>query len=77
MAIFVGVPTRAAALSTAAKYQLTIAKPLAKDLDDFQFEGTPTNAALVEDLAAAASSPSNATRPFRLAPRWERAPCLS
>jgi hypothetical protein len=57
------------------KYQLTIARlPLAKDLDDFQFEGTPTNEALVNDLAAAASSPSNATRPFRLAPRWERAP---
>jgi hypothetical protein len=59
------------------KYQLTIAKPpLVKDLDDFQFEGAPTNAALVNDLAAA-SSPSNATRPFRSAPRWERAPCLS
>ena len=47
------------------KYQLTIAKlPLAKDLDDFQFEGAPTDAALVNDLAATASSPSNATRPF-------------
>lgn len=35
------------------KYQLTIAKlPLAKDLGDFQFEGTPINAALVRDLAA-------------------------
>jgi DNA replication protein DnaC len=34
------------------KYQLTIAKlPLAKDLDDFQFEGTPINQALVHDLA--------------------------
>src|ERR1700755_575918 len=34
------------------KYQLTIAKlPLAKDLDDFQFEGTPINEALVRDLA--------------------------
>ena len=34
------------------KYQLTIAKlPLAKDLDDFQFEGTPINEALVNDLA--------------------------
>src|SRR5436190_4787385 len=33
------------------KYQLTIAKlPLAKDLDDFQFEGTPINQALVNDL---------------------------
>jgi DNA replication protein DnaC len=34
------------------KYQLTIAKlPLAKDLDDFQFEGTPINQTLVSDLA--------------------------
>src|SRR5215218_439153 len=34
------------------KYQLTIAKlPLAKDLDDFEFEGTPINQALVHDLA--------------------------
>ena len=34
------------------KYQLTIAKlPLAKDLDDFQFEGTPINGTLVNDLA--------------------------
>jgi len=34
------------------KYQLTIAKlPLAKDLDDFQFEGTPINETLVHDLA--------------------------
>jgi DNA replication protein DnaC len=34
------------------KYQLTIAKlPLAKDLDDFQFEGTPINETLVRDLA--------------------------
>src|SRR5580692_5935982 len=33
------------------KYQLTIAKlPLAKDLDDFQFEGTPINETLVNDL---------------------------
>ena len=30
------------------KYQLTIAKlPLAKDLDDFQFDGTPINETLV------------------------------
>jgi DNA replication protein DnaC len=35
------------------KYQLTIAKlPLAKDLDDFQFEGTPINQTLVSDLAS-------------------------
>ena len=34
------------------KYQLTIAKlPLAKDLDDFQYEGTPINQTLVNDLA--------------------------
>src|ERR1700685_4573191 len=34
------------------KYQLAIAKlPLAKDLDDFQFEGTPINETLVNDLA--------------------------
>src|SRR4051812_21137625 len=34
------------------KYQLTIAKlPLAKDLDDFDFTGTPVNEALVRDLA--------------------------
>ncbi len=34
------------------KYQLTIAKlPLAKDLTDFDFKGTPINEALVRDLA--------------------------
>src|SRR4051794_31164005 len=34
------------------KYQLTIAKlPLAKDLDEFDFTGTPINEALVRDLA--------------------------
>jgi len=34
------------------KYQMTIAKlPLAKDLDDFTFEGSPVNEALVRDLA--------------------------
>src|SRR3954462_9017364 len=34
------------------KYQLTIAKlPLAKDIDDFDFTGTPINQALVRDLA--------------------------
>jgi len=37
------------------KYQLTIAKlPLAKDLADFQFEGTPINQTLVHDLAGGA-----------------------
>jgi len=35
------------------KYQLTIARlPLAKDLDDFLFDGTPINETLVHDLAA-------------------------
>jgi len=34
------------------KYQVTIAKlPLAKDIDDFQFDGTPINETLVRDLA--------------------------
>jgi DNA replication protein DnaC len=37
------------------KYQMTIAKlPLAKDIDDFQFDGTPINEALVRDLATGA-----------------------
>jgi DNA replication protein DnaC len=35
------------------KYQLTIAKlPLAKDIADFQFDGTPINQTLVNDIAA-------------------------
>jgi len=35
------------------KYQLTIAKlPLAKDVDGFEFKGTPINESLVRDLAA-------------------------
>jgi DNA replication protein DnaC len=35
------------------RYQLTIAKlPLAKDLNDFVFEGTPINQTLVHDLAS-------------------------
>src|SRR5207253_10536371 len=34
------------------KYQLTIAKlPLAKEIDDFDFTGTPINQALIRDLA--------------------------
>jgi DNA replication protein DnaC len=37
------------------RYQLTIAKlPLAKDLDDFEFAGTPINQTLVRDLAGGA-----------------------
>jgi DNA replication protein DnaC len=35
------------------KYQLTIAKlPLAKDIDNFDFAGTPINEALIRDLAS-------------------------
>jgi DNA replication protein DnaC len=34
------------------RYQMTIAKlPLAKDIDDFAFQGTPINESLVRDLA--------------------------
>lgn len=34
------------------KYRITLAKlPLAKDVDDFSFDGTPVNEALVRDLA--------------------------
>src|SRR5437899_8880173 len=37
------------------KYQLTIAKlPLAKDIDDFDFAGTPINERLIRDLAGGA-----------------------
>lgn len=37
------------------KYQLTIARlPLAKDIDDFTFAGTPINEALVRELASGA-----------------------
>src|ERR1700740_435208 len=37
------------------KYQLTIAKlPLAKDIDDFEFVGTPINETLIRDMAIGA-----------------------
>jgi len=40
------------------KYQLTIAKlPVAKDIDDFDFTGTPVNQALIRDLASGAFLP--------------------
>lgn len=43
------------------KYQLTIAKlPLAKDLDDFQFEALPSTKRSSMTSLAAASSPNNA-----------------
>jgi hypothetical protein len=39
------------------KYQLTIAKlPLAKDIVDFDFTGTPVNQALIRDSASGACS---------------------
>ncbi len=51
------------------KYQLTIAKlPSAKDIDDFDFTGTPVNEALIRDLASGAFSPSSAT------PCWSAVP---
>src|SRR5207248_8258528 len=35
------------------KYQLTVAKlPLAKDIEDFDFDGTPVNQALIRELAS-------------------------
>src|ERR1700730_4526839 len=38
------------------KYQLTVAKlPLAKDIDEFDFVGTPVNEALVRDLTGGSS----------------------
>src|SRR6516164_5604363 len=44
------------------KYQLSIAKlPLAKDLDGFQFKGTPINEPSCAISLAAHSSPSSAT----------------
>jgi DNA replication protein DnaC len=45
------------------KYQLTIAKlPLAKDLDGFDFTGTPVNETLIRNLATGAFWPNSATR---------------
>jgi len=42
-------------LARSIKYQLTIAKlPLAKELADFEFRGTPVNEALVNELAGGA-----------------------
>jgi DNA replication protein DnaC len=44
------------------KYQMTIAKlPLAKDIEDFDFAGTPINEMLVGTSPAATSSPMSAT----------------
>ena len=42
------------------KYQLTIAKlPLAKDIDDFDFAGTPVNQAQIRDLCERRRLPPN------------------
>ena len=55
---FVGDLLRAEISETQARsinHQLTVAKlPLAKDVDDFAFKGTPINEALVRDLAGGA-----------------------
>ena len=43
------------------KYQITIAKlPLAKDIEQFDFTGTPINEDLVKELATGNSSPTSA-----------------
>src|SRR6184192_4164804 len=48
------------------KYQLTIAKlPLAKDIADFQFDGTPINQTLVNDLASGGFNPGQLRRDER------------
>lgn len=40
-------------MARSIKYQMTVAKlPLAKEIDEFQFEGTPINETLVRDLAS-------------------------
>jgi len=48
------------------KYQLTIAKlPLAKDIDNFDFSGTPINEVLVRDLASGEKRRLTRSRDFR------------
>ena len=62
------------------KYQVTIAKlPLAKDVDEFTFAGTPINEALVRDLASASSWLISATSSWSAAPAPARpiSPSLS
>jgi hypothetical protein len=44
------------------KYQITLAKlPLAKDVEEFRFEGTPISDTLVRDLATGNFSHTSAT----------------
>lgn len=51
------------------RYQITIAKlPLAKDIDDFAFAGTPINETLVRDLRAGILSPISAMSCWLAAP---------
>jgi hypothetical protein len=51
------------------QYQMTIAKlPLAKDVDDFAFKGTPINGAWCATAPAATSSPNSATWSWSAAP---------
>jgi hypothetical protein len=57
------------------KYQLAIAKlPLAKDLNDFQFEGTPINQTLVNDLAGL-HRPAAQRRADRRHRHWQNPSC--
>jgi IstB-like ATP binding protein len=60
------------------KYQLTIAKlPLAKDLDDFEFEDTPITRRSFMTSPAAASSPNSATSCWSVGPAPARPILLS
>jgi IstB-like ATP binding protein len=55
------------------RYQMTIAKlPLAKDVDDFAFEGTLINEGLVRDRPAGPLSPNSATSSWSAAPEPAR-----
>ncbi len=57
------------------KYQITASKlPLAKDLDDFVFKGTPINEALVRDLAGGGFIAQQRNAVFRGAPRPANTP---
>ena len=48
------------------KYQLTVAKlPLAKEIDEFAFDGTRSTTTLVHDLAGGGFLGHSATRPGR------------
>ena len=47
------LPRYAEKQARSIKYQLTVAKlPLAKDIEDFDFDGTPVNEALMRELAS-------------------------